>query len=487
MAAGAGALVLASACSPRPATETRAESTAPRNVVLVVLDSVRADHVGAYGYTRATTPHLDALAAQGLLFERAYAASSFGPQALAALWTGRLPTRGGSIGTEARPHPELVTLPRLFRRAGFRTALVSNHAALRERAFTRGFDELEIDSVPGRWSGALVTKKALDLLDGAKRERLFLVLDFADAGEPHQPPEEFRRRIDVPAPEQPLTLQALRAEAGSLPEGIERSAGFQDLVARYDAEIAYADECLGQLVTGLAVRGLLDDTLLVVTASHGKELLEHDYVGSGWTLHEEVLRVPLVVCAPKRLASGRIAEPVSLVDLWPSLQQLFAPASRDLALDGRTLFDLVGPGLVPRVPTGEVLAELVLPELTILRASIRGSEKLVEVIQWAPPGERAALLASYEERLTRVQHGEMPRTEPRGPVQRRELYDLAADPHELCNLAGSALDRLATLAMLLERYAQNCRESGLMPDEIERQLEPVEAPELGELQQIGYL
>ena len=163
-------LACVSACGPGAAAD------GPRRVVLVVLGSVRADHVGAYGYARPTTPRLDALAAGGLVFERAYAGSSAAPQSLATLWTGRLPSSGGSIGLrEATPHPALLTLPRMFLRAGFRTGLVSNHGGLRERAFTRGFDDIEVDSQPGRWTAELVTAKALELADQAPPDDYRLV------------------------------------------------------------------------------------------------------------------------------------------------------------------------------------------------------------------------------------------------------------------------------------------------------------------------
>lgn len=468
----------------------RVEHEAPANlqrVVLVVLDSLRADRLGALGYRRAITPRLDALVAQGLFFERAYAASSFGPQALSALWTGRLPSQGGSTGAEAVPHPTLVTLPRLLLRAGFRTALATNHAGLRARGFTHGFDELEIDSVPGRWSGELVTHKALDLVDGAGREPLFLVVDYADAGEPHQPLEVLRRRIDVSVPEEPLTLPALRAQAGALAPDLASTPAFQDLVARYDAEVAYVDHCLGQLVDGLAARGLLEGTLLVVTASHGVEFLEHGYVGSGWSLFEEVLRVPLVVCAPGRLDPGRVAAPVSVADLFPSLQRMFAHGTADPELDARALFELARGRIVPCPPPACVLAELVLPELCVLRASIQGQEKLVETIQSAAPGERAALFANYAERLARIQRGEAERSDPLGAALRRELYDLGSDPRETRNLAASAGARIAALTGTLARYVELCRASGLKAVERTPSSQEGEPAALDELRQIGYL
>lgn len=465
----------------------RGEAEGPRRVVLVVLDSVRADRIGALASARAVTPRLDALIGQGLLFERAYAASSFAPQALSALWTGRLPSQGGSTGLEAVPHPTLDTLPRLFRRAGYRTALATNSADLRARAFTRGFDELEIDSVPGRWSGERVTEKALELVDGAAGGALFLVVDYADAGEPHLPPAELRARIDVPGPEEPLTLAAVREQAGSLPPEFATTPAFQDLVARYDAEVAYVDRCLGELVDGLAARGLLEGTLLVVTASHGEEFLEHGYVGNGWTLDEEVLRVPLVVCAPGRMDPGWIGAPVSVADLFPSLRRVLAREATGAELDGRALFELAGERIVPRAPPADVLAELVLPELCVLRASIQGREKLVELLQAPAPGERAALLASYAERLARIQRGEAQPVDPLGPAARREIYDLEHDPCGTRDLSATAAARVAFLAESLARYLEHARTSGLKPVEPPPRADEGEPADLDELRQVGYL
>jgi arylsulfatase A-like enzyme len=459
--------LLASCGDSAPASASR-----PRRVVLVVLDSVRADRLGALGHPRALTPRLDALAKDGVLFERAYAASSFGPQALAALWTGHLPSAGGATGPEAVPHPSLTTLPRLFRAAGYRTALATNSAALRARGLTRGFDELEVDSVSGRWSAERVTHAALELVDSAGDAPLFLVVDYADAGEPHQAPEALRRALDVPVPAQPLTLPELRAQAAALPPDLAGSPAFQDLVARYDAEVAYVDQSLGRLVDGLASRGRLADTLLVVTASHGVEFLEHGYVGSGWTLHEEVLRVPLVVHAPRRLEPGRVATPVSLADLFPSLQRILLPA---------------GERLLARPPSAVVLAELVLPELCVLRASIQDETKLVEALQSAAPPERQAHLAGYAERLARIGRGEAQPCDPFGAAVRRELYDLHSDAAETRDLAAAAPDRCAALAAALARYLELARRTGLEPAALRPPADAGEPVSLEELRQIGYL
>ncbi len=487
-----------------------ATRSAPRHVLLVIIDSLRADHVGAYGYERPITPQLDSLAAEGLRFDRAYAASSARGQSLSALWTGRLPSAGGAVGLrEATPHESLLSLPRRFLRAGRRTGLISNVPELRERAFTRGFDDVEVDSTPGRWTGGLVTAKALEILDAAGDDPSFLVVDYADASEPHLPLQDYRAGIDAPVPEQLLSLPHLRGLAGQLPADVREWVGFRDLVARYDAEIAYVDACLGALVAGLAQRERLDDTLLIVTSSHGIELLEHGYVGSAWTLYEESIRVPLVLRGPGIDAGNVVSDPVSLLDVTATLAELYAlPAatpSRAAGSDagrsgtgpphdgsgdtgvapvhGRSLL----PGTTSPPDRGAVISELVIPELCILRAAMRAETKLIEVIRDAPVAHRVELAAGYDELIAAMLDGSVPRPDPFGQPVRRELYDLAADPTESADRSTSLRDRVAALTAVLADYAERVRAQAPQARSAARRAEPPDPATAEQLRQLGYL
>lgn len=514
--AGLLGVLLATACAPPPDTVSGSEAEAsrppaavPQDVVLVLVDSLRADHVGAYGCHRPVTPHLDALAAEGLRFERAWAASSARGQSLSALWTGRLPIHGGAAGLrEAVPHPSLPTLLERFRWAGFATGLAGNVPDLRERGFTRGADRIEVDSTPGRWTAAHVTAKALDLLDATGDTPAFLVVDYVDAAEPHLPPPEAREALDVPAPEALLSLPNLRGLARDLPPEIRRSPGFADLVARYDAEIAVVDAALGALIEGLRERDRLADTLVVVAGTHGTEFLEHGYVGNGWTLHEEVLHVPLVVRAAG-LSQGVVAEPVSLVDVHATLAGLYrlplaprftsgrtpptAIAGEDAergdssTRDGRTLLVAGASGLLPIRRNGPVLAELVIPELCILRAARQDDTKLVEVLKDAPPSHRADLAAGYDGLVEALLDGTLPRPDPWGEPVRRELYDLTADPAETSDVAADLPDRLAALRRALKEYAARVAVHGVEARPPARRAEPPDPAAAEQLRQLGYL
>jgi arylsulfatase A-like enzyme len=291
-----------------------------------------------------------------------------------------------------------------------------------------------------------------------------------------------------------------------------------DLIERYDAEVAAADACLGALAGGLAQRGALETATLVVAGTHGEELGEHGDVGSGWTLYDEVLRVPLVVRAPGRVDPGRVETPVSIVDLYPTLLELHgialdavdpddAAPSGDQArsdedqasgaaarLDGRSLLAVRGGNWRPVVADGRaVLAELVIPERAILRAVVESGVKYVAVQRGHPPAERAAVAASYYDRVEAVAEG---RAEPPGlwgaPAD-EELYDLAADPAETTNLlaveaaASANRERLARLRAVLARYQQRCREHGLAARAARPRTELPSAEEIESLKSLSYL
>ena len=230
---------------------------------------------------------------------------------------------------------------------------------------------------------------------------------------------------------------------------------------------------------------VFEDTLLIVTSSHGTELLEHGYVGSAWTLYEEVLRVPLVVHAPGFVAPGRVAHPVSLADVVPTLQSACGLGAGILALDGQALVERSRNGLTPRPARGEVIAELVVPELCILRACIRADWKLVEAVAWVAPEERLALTGRYDEIIAQMQDGTIPRPDPWGAPVRRELFDLAQDPRETEDAALRFPDQLALLTVRLGRYAEFCLRNGLAAKEAARRAELPEA--VDQLQQLGYL
>jgi len=297
------------------------------NVLLYVIDTLRADELGAYARS-AHTPVMDRLASEGLVLEQALAHSSWTRSSMASILTGRLPARHGTEGrddrlparhgTEGRDDrlPALATLAELLGAAGYASVFVNaNPNAAAFFGFDRGFDrviELHGRSRPGRVQGdelvarsEEITARALEWLASAPRPFLLVALSV----DPHYP---YRRSSPAAG-----TLSA---------EGLRRM---------YRQEIAANDASLGELLRGLGPE--LDDTLVVLTSDHGEEFLEHGSFGHGRSLYEEVLRVPLILRYPRRIPAGRRAAPAAThVDLVPTILEV-AGVEPPAELDGASL------------------------------------------------------------------------------------------------------------------------------------------------------
>jgi len=369
------------------------------NVILVSIDTLRADRLGCYGADRPLTPELDRLAAGGVLFERAYAAAPWTLPSHASLFASEWPHATG-IGTYDAPGhlvPEVVTLAEVLREAGLETAGFTGGGYLSDAfGLERGFDVFE--GHLERSDMADVARLAGAWLDARDRSRPFFL--FLHTWEVHQydPPEAFRRRWVRPYAG---ALAAVDSVANFLQNRGAKPAGKplteSDLrYARdlYDACVASVDTELGKLCERLRAEDLLERTLVVVTSDHGQEHAEHGGTGHGYTLYEEDVRVPLVVALPS-LAARRVATPVSLVDLAPTIAALAgveAPArwrGQDLLSpehEPRSCF--LGAAYRPLV--GAVGAQ----RKVILRASGGAPCEVYDLA--SDPGERGSLPATDE-------------------------------------------------------------------------------------------
>ncbi|MFG0318918.1 MAG: sulfatase [Planctomycetota bacterium JB042] len=311
--------VLGPACSdggpPRP------------SIVLITLDTTRADHLGCYGYRRATSPRIDALARESTVYERATAVTSWTLPTHASMFTGKLPTSHGARydaegpfdlskaigdgfeGFRARGIDDRErTLAAILGEAGYRTgAAVAGPWLLSVFGLAQGFDSYDdsgIDHINGRRADS-ITDAGLAFVDEANDDDapFFLFLNYFDAHAPYVPPGERYARLFAPGP--------LTRENVGKPE-------FQ--VALYDAEIAFMDEHVGRLLDGLKERGLYDDAWIFVTADHGELLWEIGGLsGHGISLSEPEIHVPLIVKAPGGAAAGREARRVDQTDLLPTI------------------------------------------------------------------------------------------------------------------------------------------------------------------------
>jgi choline-sulfatase len=324
-----GAAVLAAFLAVATAAGCSGGSSRP-NVILVVLDTMRADRLGAYG-ARRPTPFLDKLAEQSIVYDRAYAPSSWTVPSIASVFTAQYPSEHRVAVVMAVLPDDVTTLAEELRTAGYRTGAFSANIEITESAgFDQGFDTFRTVFRDPKDDAANLNQAAFAWLDeiGKSREPVFMYLQYM---EPHSP-YRFHPNI-TPADPPPFPgvwsdwALAARVNEGafSIADGKPLPAPWNmnpaelaRLATLYDGEVLYLDRALANLFTNLDHRGLLENALIIVTADHGEHLGEHGLLSHGNTLYEEVIRVPLLVRLP-RPTSRRVREPVSIAGLAPAM------------------------------------------------------------------------------------------------------------------------------------------------------------------------
>jgi arylsulfatase A-like enzyme len=407
-------------------------SDAP-SVLVIVADTLRADHLSAYGYARPTSPNIDRIAGQGVLFEQAFAASSWTAPSHASVLTGLYPSQHGvewhhSAALVGARYP---TLAEALRDRGYRTAAFSANIFwfTRARGFDRGFIRFEdyfrsigdaadrpiygriveklvlrrlgFEDIPGRRRAADINRSLLRWIDRDPGRPFFAFLNYMDTHDPYLPPRPYRTRFSKLANPGGLLNERVRRE---VPLGSEQQQGEIDA---YDGAVAYVDDQIGMLVQGLRHRGLADRTLLVITADHGESLGERGLFLHANGLSPQELHVPLIFVQPGRLPSAaRVARPVTNAALPASVMDLVGgDPSVFRARSLRPLWE--NPGGQPNWP--DPIAE-------------------IARIPWAlpkAPARRGWMKAMVTPRWYYVLHQE----------SGAELYDRETDPGQRVNLA----------------------------------------------------
>ncbi len=298
---------------------TLAERPQPRtSVVLITVDTLRADHLSCYGYHLITSPRLDRLAEQGVRFERARTTIPLTGPAHTSLFTSRYPQETGARvnGQPVARDPRLLTLARILERNGYRTAAYVSAWPLKKRLtrLHRGFQVY--DQEFGRnyqWlnsyrSAEDVTPKAMEWLRSHYEQPFFLWVHYFDPHGPYVLWEEFADLKPNPA-----------GHSRTRPEDEE----MEERIRNYDSEIAYTDHHIGKLLDEMQKLGIRDSTLTVVLADHGESLGERDYVGHGRQLYDNIVRIPMIFHHPGALPTGRVVrQNVTLLDVTPTILDL---------------------------------------------------------------------------------------------------------------------------------------------------------------------
>jgi len=436
------------------------------NILLVVLDAVRVDHCSAYGYGRPTTPNIEALSREGTLFLKAVTPGIWTVPSHASLFTGLHPSAHGADRTHPYLSSRLETLAERLGSAGYQTASFSGNPWISaESGLGQGFEELRVpwqlkssdrsrsdqpfavrlavrllraaESDPLMRSRAeYIGREALEWLDDARDPtRPFLVfVNFFDAHAPRDPPPDLMRRFLPPGADPSESRRIGRIRTSDLEFGeVRLTAQEQGLLScLYDAEVARADRGLGALVSGLASRGLLDGTVLAVTADHGENFGEKGMWGHHLIINESLLHVPLLVRYPARFPPGR-REPalVQIHDLFPTLLELAGVPRRAGENRQPTLF----PESLASSGREFAFAEEPVPTMVLDRLSARFPGRSLDAYNralWsATDGRFKAVLSSRGERW---------------------LYDLDTDPREERDLSASMPEVMSRLTAALEEH-----------------------------------
>jgi choline-sulfatase len=304
--------------------------------VLIVIDCLRPDHLGCYGYTRDTSPTIDALAKVGWHYERAYAAAPWTKPSVASLLSSLLPAEHGLVNPGHSAPDQLLLLAEVMRNAGYKNFFINGGNVFLKKDFNldQGFHSHDYLSHRTRSADDL-TKTFLARVAGIGRDKFFAYLHYMDAHAPYTLNKHNTRYVEkIIEPYAPGNPAALLTDLrGKDSVSSELRQYFRNL---YDGQIRYVDESISALLQGLKFLGRLDNTVFIITSDHGEEFWEHGSTEHGHSLYNELLQVPLII-AGSPIGSRRIAEPVSLIDVMPTLLDLAAIPRGRLSMNGVSL------------------------------------------------------------------------------------------------------------------------------------------------------
>ena len=472
-------LVRASPPSTGPGPSAAAGPSSPRqaldpsstNILLIVIDTLRADHTSPYGYDRDTSPNMSALAARGVTFERCLAQRTNTTPSMASMMTGLYPPTNGVVDAGDALDPSALTMAEMLQERGRTTAaFCANIMAGPRYNFDQGISRFDM-LLPGEMVESRgINEAALEWLRQNRADPFFLWLHYMDPHWPYELPEPYQSLYSegwTPGDRTHFRNWALAAR--------ERPGDVTYEISQYDGEIRFNDDSLGSLFSTMDELELWDDTLVILTADHGESLAERDYYfNHGAYCYDNTARVPLILVHPAFEAGRRVSTPVSLIDLMPTLRELLGlPA--DPSLQGESFAGaLFGEELADHRPYHFILSGVTVGYH--VHAVSTDQYKLVFDVDG-----RWIYFDVAVELAARLWQGAGTANPYRSRVIRRELYDIVEDPGETTNLAADRPHVRRRLERELWRWIDD-----VYADWVPR--DPYRSPEeLELLRSLGYL
>jgi arylsulfatase A-like enzyme len=303
--------------------------SAPRNVIYIMVDTLRADHLGFNGYERETSPAIDSFAKENLNFTYAISPVPWTPPSVASQLSGlysvthnMLPprSRGKAKTRSLNFNSNIITLPEALKKNGYFTSAVSPNPWISgEFGYDKEFDEFQFINRARAEEVNQVAFKVIDKLSGGDKP-FFLYLHYLDPHDPYKPPKEFAKFFKE------------KLKVGNYSEADQKR------LMRYDGEIRYLDGQIGLLLNYLKTKGLYNNSLIIFTADHGEQFNEHGDLGHGYQLFNEEIHVPLIFKLPKNSKFGINDEKVSLIDIFPTVLDILGFKTVE-GLQGISLLD----------------------------------------------------------------------------------------------------------------------------------------------------
>lgn len=332
----AASALLALCCAP-------ASDKTPRpNIIFIVIDALRADHLGCYGYPRPTSPVIDSLAASGALFETAITQAPWTKSSFSSFLTSLYPFQHGVEDWAAVMPDSIVTLPEVLSNHGYSTVCVINMLGMGGRfGVLRGFDEVSESGKTPR-DARVATDDAIAYLRQVQGP-FFMLLHYFDVHQPYAPKRDYVDIVNIDTDLDPFGNRGILARNK---DGLPPKKAIAKTKILYDGCIRYVDDSLARLFGILDEVGIADNTIIIVTADHGEAFWEHGVDTHGSTVYDEVLKVPLIIAWPGRFdTSRRVTSQVRLIDLFPTLLEM-AGASYDGHMEGVSLLPYIQGGQI---------------------------------------------------------------------------------------------------------------------------------------------
>ena len=425
-----------------------------RNVILVSIDTLRADHLGCYGYHRPTSPVLDEFAREGLLFEDVTASSPWTLPSHGTMLTGLYPNRHGLHSYNNVLPVGMRTIADIFKEKGIQTAAVVNSHCLTPRyGLHQGFEDYEyIKEILNLRKPSEVGSKAQQWLSSRGQKPFFLFLHYYDLHSDYASLPKYERQFVRPYQGRAngTTRQLIMHRLGNVK--FDQKAA-NHLIDLYDASIRQIDDEIGKLLLHLRTEKLLDETMVIITSDHGEEFLEHGGVMHSQTQYQEMLKVPLMMRGPGLGQQKRINEIVSLVDLMPTILSVMGIEVPE-GLDGTDLSGLWRQ------------TNYKLPSRYVYAGASRMTGPLVKSRPELHDIQRAVRHPQYKMHYNKL-------------TKETQLFDLQNDPGEKADVAGKHVALVESMMGQLERYMKVNQAGAKLP--------PLQAEEINKLKSLGYL